>query len=48
MRSQLATLLAELKQHWSLLVVTHDPSDLLDIADRHWSIHQGKLTAVTA
>ena len=47
MRSQLAALLAELKQHWSLLVVTHDPSDLLDIADHHWSIHNGHLRAVT-
>lgn len=48
MRSQLASLLAELKQHWSLLVVTHDPSDLLDIADHHWSIHQGQLNPVPA
>jgi len=44
MRRQLASLLARLKEHWTLLVVTHDPSDLLDVADRCWSLQRGSLT----
>jgi energy-coupling factor transport system ATP-binding protein len=46
MRRQLAALLADLKQRWSLLVVTHDASDLVDIADRCWAIHQGQVQAI--
>ncbi|NES92905.1 ABC transporter ATP-binding protein [Okeania sp. SIO2B9] len=36
MRKQLVNLLAKLKNHWSLLIVTHDASDLLPIADKCW------------
>ncbi len=43
MRSQLAKLLAKLKKHWTLLVVTHDPGELEAIADRCWYIDQGRL-----
>lgn len=43
MRQQLVALLQRLKEHWTLLVVTHDPSDLLPIADRCWHLTQGKL-----
>jgi energy-coupling factor transport system ATP-binding protein len=43
MRRQLAKLLASLKQHWTLLVVSHDAGELLPIADRHWKIEQGHL-----
>ena len=43
MRHQLAKLLAKLKDHWTLLVVSHDPGELLAIADRCWKIHQGHL-----
>ncbi|MCG9885391.1 MAG: energy-coupling factor ABC transporter ATP-binding protein [Cyanobacteria bacterium] len=46
MRRQLAALLADLKQRWSLLVVTHDASDLVEIADRCWSIQQGQVQAI--
>ncbi len=46
MRHQLAKLLGKLKQHWTLLVVSHDPGELLAIADRCWRIHQGQLTPV--
>lgn len=46
MRQQLVGLLAKLKQHWSLLVVSHDPVELLDIADYCWTIHQGHLHEV--
>lgn len=46
MRRQLAALLANLKKHWTLLVVSHDPSELIPIADRRWSICEGKLTAI--
>jgi energy-coupling factor transport system ATP-binding protein len=46
MRRQLAKLLASLKQHWTLLVVSHDAQELLPIADRHWKIEQGHLREV--
>jgi energy-coupling factor transport system ATP-binding protein len=44
MRQQLVSLLAKLKQDWTLLVVTHDAGDLLAIADKCWQIDHGKLT----
>jgi energy-coupling factor transport system ATP-binding protein len=44
MRQQLVQLLAQLKQNWTLLVVTHDAGDLLAIADKCWQIDRGKLT----
>jgi energy-coupling factor transport system ATP-binding protein len=44
MRQQLVSLLAKLKQDWTLLVVTHDAGDLLAIADKCWQIERGKLT----
>lgn len=47
MRQQLAQLLAKLKTHWSLLVVSHDPGELLAIADRCWRIEKGRLTPVS-
>ncbi|NEN94698.1 MAG: ABC transporter ATP-binding protein [Moorea sp. SIO3I7] len=46
MRRQLVNLLAKLKTHWTLLVVTHDAKDLLPIADRCWTLKQGELKAV--
>jgi energy-coupling factor transport system ATP-binding protein len=46
MRQQLVNLLSRLKEHWTLLVVTHDPSDLLPIADRRWNLSQGSLEEV--
>lgn len=46
MRRQLVSLLAKLKNHWSLFVVTHDAGDLLDIADRCWTLKHGELQAV--
>jgi energy-coupling factor transport system ATP-binding protein len=45
MRQQLIALLGKLKQHWSLLVVTHDAGDLLAIADRCWTLNHGCLHA---
>jgi energy-coupling factor transport system ATP-binding protein len=42
-RKQLVNLLAKLKNHWSLLVVTHDASDLLPIADKCWTLDKGNL-----
>lgn len=44
MRSQLAKLLAKLKEHWTLLIVTHDPDELESIADRCWRIDHGQIT----
>ncbi|MEQ8957702.1 MAG: ABC transporter ATP-binding protein, partial [Coleofasciculus sp. C2-GNP5-27] len=46
MRRQLANLLLKLKSHWTLLVVTHDAGELLQIADSCWTIQQGELNAV--
>lgn len=46
MRRQLAKLLAKLKTHWTLLIVSHDPSELLPIADRAWKIERGELIAL--
>ncbi|MEB3267941.1 MAG: energy-coupling factor ABC transporter ATP-binding protein [Leptolyngbya sp.] len=47
MRQQLISLLKQLKQDWSLLVVSHDASELMDLADRVWRLHQGELVTVT-
>ena len=43
MRLQLVSLLAKLKQHWTLFVVTHDAGEMQKIADRSWTIKQGEL-----
>ncbi|MGV2830354.1 ABC transporter ATP-binding protein [Myxosarcina sp. GI1(2024)] len=48
MRSQLTKLLAKLKEHWMLLVVTHEPGELIEIADRCWTIDKGELKATPA
>lgn len=47
MRRQLVSLLAKLKQHWTLFVVTHDAGDMQAIADRSWTIKQGELYPAT-
>lgn len=46
MRRQLSTLLESLKKHWTLLIVSHDPNELLKVADRRWKINQGELEAI--
>ncbi|MEM6426856.1 MAG: ABC transporter ATP-binding protein [Cyanobacteria bacterium P01_D01_bin.128] len=46
MRRQLIALLAELKQAWSLLIVSHDAEELVDLADRCWTLHHGELQQV--
>jgi energy-coupling factor transport system ATP-binding protein len=46
MRQQLVALLARLKQHWSLFVVSHDASELIGIADYCWTIQNGILHSV--
>lgn len=46
MRRQLVNLLAKLKQHWTLLVVTHDAGDMLAIADKCWTLNHGELQSV--
>jgi energy-coupling factor transport system ATP-binding protein len=42
----LVNLLAKLKQHWTLLVVTHDAGDMLAIADSCWTLNHGELKSV--
>jgi energy-coupling factor transport system ATP-binding protein len=46
MRRQLVNLLAKLKTDWTLLVVTHDAGDMLEIADRCWTLNHGELQSV--
>jgi energy-coupling factor transport system ATP-binding protein len=46
MRRQLTKLLAKLKEHWTLLIVTHDAGELAQIADRCWLIEEGELKIV--
>lgn len=48
MRQNLVRLLEKLKQHWSLLVVTHDAGDLLQVGDRFWTLNHGVLQSVEA
>ncbi|TVQ19852.1 MAG: ABC transporter ATP-binding protein [Leptolyngbya sp. DLM2.Bin15] len=43
MRQQLVSLLSVLKADWTLLIVTHEPGDLLAIADRCWTMQHGEL-----
>lgn len=45
MRQQLVNLLAKLKQERSLLIVSHDAEDLVDIADYCWTINHGQLAS---
>jgi energy-coupling factor transport system ATP-binding protein len=47
MRRQLTTLLNKLKKDWTLLVVSHDASELLEIADYCWKIKDGRLEPIT-
>lgn len=46
MRQQLVTVLHKLKQQRSLLAVTHEPAELLAIADRCWLIQGGQIEAI--
>jgi energy-coupling factor transport system ATP-binding protein len=46
MRRQLVNLLARLKTHWTLFVVSHDAGELAAIADRCWTLNSGELQAV--
>ncbi len=46
MRQQLINLLAKLKPHWTLFVVTHDAGELLQIADCCWTLNHGTLEAI--
>lgn len=46
MRRQLTKLLGKLKEHWTLLIVTHEPQELSEIADRCWTINHGELRSV--
>ncbi len=48
MRRQLVNLLAKLKEHWSLLVVSHDANEMVEIADQCWTLTQGELISVSA
>jgi energy-coupling factor transport system ATP-binding protein len=43
MRQQLVSLLAKLKQDWSLLIVSHDAGELAAIADCAWTLNHGDL-----
>lgn len=42
-RQQLIDLLGSLKSSWTILVVTHDPQELMPIADKQWRMEAGSL-----
>jgi energy-coupling factor transport system ATP-binding protein len=44
MRRQVITLLKDLKKDWSLLIVSHDASELMELADRAWQLDHGRLS----
>ena len=44
MRQQIIRLLQQLKQRWTLLVVSHDAEELVSLADRRWQLSHGLLT----
>jgi energy-coupling factor transport system ATP-binding protein len=46
MRQQVVSLLSQLKKQWTLLVVSHEPGELLEFADRCWTLDHGVLTPV--
>lgn len=46
MRRQLINVLATLKTEWSLLVVSHEPGEMVSIADRCWTMTHGELSPV--
>ncbi|WP_416676305.1 ABC transporter ATP-binding protein [Egbenema bharatensis] len=46
MRRQLINVLAKLKTEWSLLVVSHEPGEMVSIADRCWTMDHGKLAPI--
>ncbi len=46
MRKQLLTVLADLKKEWSLLIVSHEPGELITVADRCWTLNHGELSPV--
>ncbi|MFQ3615002.1 MAG: ATP-binding cassette domain-containing protein, partial [Cyanobacteriota bacterium] len=47
-RRQLIELLARLKSMWTVLVVSHDPEELAQIADVQWTLQAGSLLSVPA
>ncbi|MEN9224103.1 MAG: ABC transporter ATP-binding protein [Thermostichus sp. HHBFW_bins_43] len=47
-RRQLIDLLARLKSMWTVLVVSHDPEELAEIADVQWTLQAGSLQPVPA
>lgn len=42
-KQQLVHLLSRLKQHWTILAVTHDAGDLVGIADYCWRLEGGRI-----
>ncbi|BCX12577.1 MAG: ABC transporter ATP-binding protein [Thermosynechococcus sp.] len=48
MRRQLVQVLGRLKEHWSLLVVTHEATELWEISDRRWRLENGCLVPLTS
>ncbi|WP_298976624.1 ABC transporter ATP-binding protein [uncultured Thermosynechococcus sp.] len=48
MRRQLVQVLRRLKEHWSLLVVTHEATELREISDRTWQLANGCLIPLTS
>ncbi|MCU0525823.1 MAG: energy-coupling factor ABC transporter ATP-binding protein [Elainella sp. Prado103] len=46
MRQQVINLLTQLKKQWTLLVVSHEPGEMVSLADRCWTLNHGELATV--
>lgn len=43
MRKQILGILEDLKKNWTILVVTHEPEELISMADQTWAIAHGEI-----
>ncbi|MFM7887191.1 MAG: ABC transporter ATP-binding protein [Pseudanabaena sp.] len=43
MRKQILAILEDLKKNWTILVVTHEPEELVSMADQTWAITHGEI-----
>ena len=43
MRRQILGILEDLKKNWTILVVTHEPEELVSMADQTWVIAHGEI-----
>lgn len=46
MRRQIIELIANLKQNWTVLLVSHEPEEFASIADQQWRLQAGELERI--